>query len=57
MAILSKKYAESLILAGRAAREYRPLVRCTNARKLDAIYAVLRRTDKSGNVRHDHYLA
>jgi hypothetical protein len=55
--VLSKKYAQALIRAGKAAREYKPLVRCTEARKLDGIYAVLRRVDAAGNVRFDHFVA
>ena len=57
MTILTKKYAKALIRAGKAVREYRPLVRCTAARRLDAMYAVLRRTNKNGDVRFDHYIA
>ena len=55
--VISKKYALSLIRAGKAAREYKPLARCTEARKLDGIYAVLRRVDARGNVRFDHCTA
>lgn len=55
--VINKKYALSLIRAGKAAREYKPLVRCTEARKLDGICAVLRRVDAAGNVRFDHYTA
>lgn len=57
MTILSTKYARSLIAKGRAIREYKPLVRCTEERKLDMLYAVLRRSDKDGNVRFDHFIA
>lgn len=57
MAILSTKYARRLIATGKAEREYAKLACITEERKLDRIYAVLRRCDKNGNVKFDHYTA
>lgn len=55
--ILTRKYAMSLIRAGKAVREYEQMLRITEERKLDALYAVLRRDDAQGNVRFDHFVA
>lgn len=54
---LSTKYAKALIAAGKAVREYTPLACITKERELDKLYAVLRRADKNGNVRFDHFVA
>lgn len=55
--ILTRKYALSLIRAGKAVREYRPLVCLTAERELDKLYAVLRREEKDGVTRFDHFVA
>jgi len=55
--IISRKHAMRLISSGMADREYRPLARCTAERKLDALYAVLRRVSRDGSIRFDHYTA
>ena len=55
---LSTQYAMRLIREGEAEREYRPLGQFNAERKLDDLYAVLRRWDsKRDQWRFDHYVA